>query len=575
MASQSRRRADSHRASVSRPGSTYARKRAIKACQVCRARRTKCDQQRPACSFCLKAGVECVFEPDTNVTFDQASLAIIDRLDRLERKIDSQSKPQTGFLGSQYDESIPETSDDLSSELSVTHKALFPVTIDKVLQWSVFRDVQLPILASQTQHSPGSQSECSNVQRPWVDEMTDRASCERWLSNFFAHIHVKNPILDEGETRRLVSRLCAQGLDWSVESGLALLVCANGAIARPLEESLPLSHPDRQMAISLFEAAQKRLGGGLGPAGLIHAQCAFLSGVLLMSLIRPVEAWTTFVHGLAICQTLPCIRQLDHASGQTSTQETSEQSVLWSCWKSEQELRFELGMSSPAGLADDPPELFPKPPDGCEGGVERAWYFYLSEIALWRVEVNARRLMGQLQHGSWQSLLRALRDIGKDTSHQLETWQASLPPLVSIENESSPYGGAEDDVVRFVLRGRITYIRELISWPFIHVALNEGVDQGLYEHDTSAALAYHHQRLLINAPGYYHRHHGTWLMFRSSARSACILLGFARLNPGSTLLPSGWKDAVLDTLKMVEYWSLEADGMLSVLQTMKWLVQVM
>ncbi|KAF4498447.1 Oleate-activated transcription factor 1 [Fusarium agapanthi] len=321
MASQSRRHEGSHRASVSRPGSMYARKRAIKACQVCRARRTKCDQQRPACSFCVKAGVECVFEPNTNVTFDQASLAIIDRLYRLERKIDSQSKPQPAFLGTQnqYDDSIPETSDDLSPEMSVIHKALFPVTIDK---------------------------------RQWVGEMTNRASCERWLSSFFAHIHVKNPILDQGETRRLVSRLCAQGLDWSVESNIALLVCANRAIARPLEESLPPSHPDRQMAISLFDAAQRRLGGGLGPAGLIYAQCAFLSGVLLMSLIRPVEAWTTY------------------------------------------ELMFELGMSSPDGLADDPPELFPKPPVGCEGGVKRAWYFYLSEIALWRVEVNARRLMG-------------------------------------------------------------------------------------------------------------------------------------------------------------------------------------
>ncbi|KAI3581688.1 nuclear protein, partial [Fusarium oxysporum f. sp. albedinis] len=60
-------------------------KRATKACQVCRARRTKCDQQRPACSFCVKAGVECVFDLDERATFDQASLAIIDRLDRLER----------------------------------------------------------------------------------------------------------------------------------------------------------------------------------------------------------------------------------------------------------------------------------------------------------------------------------------------------------------------------------------------------------------------------------------------------------------------------------------------------------
>jgi hypothetical protein len=62
-------------------------------------------------------------------------------------------------------------------------------------------------------------------------------------------------------------------------------------------------------------------------------------------------------------------------------------------------------------------------------------------------------------------------------------------------------------------------------------------------------------------------------MLRTSARSACILLGFARMYPGSSLLPSGWKNTVLGTLKMVEYWSNEAEGMLSVLQSMTWLFQ--
>lgn len=41
----------------------YPRKRANKACQVCRARRTKCDNKRPSCTFCEKAGTECVWAP--------------------------------------------------------------------------------------------------------------------------------------------------------------------------------------------------------------------------------------------------------------------------------------------------------------------------------------------------------------------------------------------------------------------------------------------------------------------------------------------------------------------------------
>lgn len=40
---------------------SYPRKRAIRACQKCRVRRTKCDNVRPACTACLDLGAECVY----------------------------------------------------------------------------------------------------------------------------------------------------------------------------------------------------------------------------------------------------------------------------------------------------------------------------------------------------------------------------------------------------------------------------------------------------------------------------------------------------------------------------------
>ncbi len=44
---------------ASRIKSTYPRRRAIQACQKCRARRTKCNNVRPTCSSCEDLGVEC------------------------------------------------------------------------------------------------------------------------------------------------------------------------------------------------------------------------------------------------------------------------------------------------------------------------------------------------------------------------------------------------------------------------------------------------------------------------------------------------------------------------------------
>ncbi len=37
----------------------YPRRRALQACQICRARKTKCDNERPRCGSCQVLGVEC------------------------------------------------------------------------------------------------------------------------------------------------------------------------------------------------------------------------------------------------------------------------------------------------------------------------------------------------------------------------------------------------------------------------------------------------------------------------------------------------------------------------------------
>lgn len=39
----------------------YPKKRVSVACDVCRARKTRCDARRPACSFCAQLGIDCVY----------------------------------------------------------------------------------------------------------------------------------------------------------------------------------------------------------------------------------------------------------------------------------------------------------------------------------------------------------------------------------------------------------------------------------------------------------------------------------------------------------------------------------
>ncbi|KAL3449608.1 hypothetical protein BJX65DRAFT_272696 [Aspergillus insuetus] len=101
----------------------------------------------------------------------------------------------------------------------------------------------------------------------------------------------------------------------------------------------------------------------------------------------------------------------------------------------------------------------------------RAWYGYLSEISLWRLEMEARaEITGciskiQQAQGPTDKLLDLLCEVSEIYSQQAVAWQESLPPIVSI----SEAGCSEDgtDALRFILKGRKTYANDLITWPVI------------------------------------------------------------------------------------------------------------
>jgi hypothetical protein len=76
-------------------------------------------------------------------------------------------------------------------------------------------------------------------------------------------------------------------------------------------------------------------------------------------------------------------------------------------------------------------------------------------------------------------------------------------------------------------------------------------------------------RINKNEAGFYHRHHGTWLMLRACSRTALHLLAAHRCGQVPDLLPLCWKDAVQKSLQMLAFWadeSFDARECLSILQ---------
>ncbi|KAE8330213.1 hypothetical protein BDV39DRAFT_213332 [Aspergillus sergii] len=329
-------------------------------------------------------------------------------------------------------------------------ESLLPENLDSVLKWPVLQDVNYQM--TQGPGIPSPSSDHASPAQPSLDgdELNPNIT-NAYLDNFFAHVHPKNPVLDEPYIRRLVRKVSLEGPSWDSESCLALLVCANGAITGPL----------------------------LAPS--ISAE------------------------DLRI-------------------------------------LRWELGLPDfGTRISLEPPQRFPTLPLTDDEEILRAW------------KDMTTRLSEPDNNG-----LSDLADISEIYKQQLVACLHSLPSTVSISD--LPCQTPETDVLRFILQGRSTYVNELITWPYIAYAVNDmplgHTEQGW----VSKGLQAHLERLEVNQAGFYHRHHGTWLMIRTSARSACILLAVARSSMRD-LLPVGWKEAVEATVKMLDFWQADVEGL--------------
>ncbi|TDZ67847.1 Echinocandin B biosynthetic cluster transcription factor ecdB [Colletotrichum trifolii] len=447
----------------------YQRKRAVKACQVCRARRTKCDNLKPSCSFCLKVGATCIQSPVDLSSFDPASLKILERLDDLEELMRSASVDGSSNKTRVVEvpvEQRPEPPPPVGPGVQIG--MIIPGVPEQVMAWSIFQSFGNAVGSDEMMLSAASTSLAAGSPASLLGALDmEPRRVNDLLDSFFTHVHVKNPILDETSTRRMVSTTVMDGIDWSPESCLCLLIFALGSIATPFgpsHETMPGTIP-HSSARSFFQAAQKRLGVLLSSDDMIAAQCLFLSGVYMMCTFQPIKAWRYFVQALASCQQFafltPESQQRYHSNQQSGNDlhdhsiDTLQQAVYWSSWKSEREMRGDLYLPdfslSNKELAFYPP-FFPTPPapkaeieassDPRLARERTSWYFYLSEISLRRLasRISAEMVGLQTKHPRRQAYLAAAAAAVRQYEEQAEEWIASLPPSLSFSESA-----AEDD----------------------------------------------------------------------------------------------------------------------------------
>lgn len=341
-----------------RLAASYPRKRAIQACRTCRFRRTKCDNARPSCASCVRRGAECIYQPTDTSTFDAASLTILHRLDDLERLIQAKGpepEPMPVSVPAALTTSVASTSP--SGPRSVVFDPRMYgqrsfISVEAVLQWPIFDDQDFPTRLQPISLTDGDQ-ELAALPALVDINLPGAESC---LRNFFDHVHVFNPILEEHEVREYLKLVQFNGIGWDAKSCLLvrrdlsfsfpsadvslikLLIYANGSIATPfmqhdlagLSPGAFHQSPACRLAQTYFLAAQKRMGMLLCHSGVIEAQCFFLAGVYLMNTLRPVEAWKMFVQAMACCHGFGI-----HLETGTSDEWNPRQRIYWTCFKSE------------------------------------------------------------------------------------------------------------------------------------------------------------------------------------------------------------------------------------------------
>lgn len=243
------------------------------------------------------------------------------------------------------------------------------------------------------------------------------------------------------------------------------------------------------------------------------------------------------------------------------------------------EVRLELNVTDTSVWDLRYPPFFPSPPDELKSRsqTEIVWYYFLSEIALRRLANRILNYIYSIRPSDTVTATAAADMVEQIVGfeQQASDWTRSLPPSLSLDKIGQPSPGESDlqQTLRFILEGELIDCYEIMYWPFIAGAINNSGDTGHSPNRDfcQKALSLAVQRIDKNEPGFFYRHHGTWMMLRSCTRSALILLAAGRSSNVRCLLPQEWRAAVGKVVEMLRFWRRESEDVaarLSLLETM-------
>ncbi|CAG8223910.1 unnamed protein product [Penicillium salamii] len=294
-----------------------ARQRATAACDFCRQRKRRCNGQRPTCSNCQAANVECVYLDVEQRRLDvKTSFSVIEeRLDRLEATMTEHSsalsdlQPWPAMMSTPashlLDHAIPSSINPptgSSHESGASHavpSGTLNTTIDTesdaalppmTIPFDVFLRIE-----ERRQLPTDLRLSCITGDLPSLPYL-DRRVTDVLIEYYFQSVNMQHPILDYDVSLAQYHRMASENSQPPLESALILIMLALSEAARTdpperLEEEWSPGSAYFLPALSL--ALDVHMNSPITAIAL--PQCLYLAALYYNFLARPLDSWR-FVH---------------------------------------------------------------------------------------------------------------------------------------------------------------------------------------------------------------------------------------------------------------------------------------
>lgn len=230
-------------------------RRAATACQVCRLRKTKCDNTRPTCSFCAVQGLTCLYQEDnaSQPRPEPSNSVLLERLNHVVSLLaqGTPSAPTTPARAHVPEKQVVHRSNftgDGFGQLEIPEIAARTISCESILRWPIFQqEVSDPPITSLLLQSELDDATSSPG---WAADLGDANSLQSSLrrtrtvpakptlaednivplcKKFQALLFPKNPFMTANDFARYVRDVSENGPGWDGPSCLVVKSIARQA----------------------------------------------------------------------------------------------------------------------------------------------------------------------------------------------------------------------------------------------------------------------------------------------------------------------------------------------------------